>query len=384
MAIKAKPRILCVDDEPRVLESLCLHLNRHFEVHTANSGAAGLEILKSSGPFAVALSDMRMPVMDGATFLSQIHKIAPETVRMLLTGQTDITLATKAINEGQIFRFMTKPCPPDELIKSLSIGVEQHRLITAEKELLQKTLLGSIKALTDILAIINPVAFSRSTRIKRHTSELAQKINLPNTWQVEAAAMLSQLGYVALPPETVEKIYYGEELTPEEAIMIPGVPKVAAQLIGAIPRLEPVLEILETLDKPLRRDNVDLTKTIPIGARILKIAIDIDSLQAQGCSIQFAIDTLKGRNQRYDSELLTAFAELHGAVEKADEIMELPLKAVKLGMILADKVCTESGALLVPPGFEVTPSFLHLIKNFDQKILNSVIKVVIKPDINII
>ena len=383
MANNRKPRILCVDDEPRVLDSLSLHLNRHFEVHTAKSGAEGLDILRTVSDFTVVLSDMRMPQMDGAEFLSRVRKLSPDSVRMLLTGQTDISLATKAINEGQIFRFMTKPCPPDELITSFKIGIEQYRLITAERELLQKTLLGSIKALTDILAIINPVAFSRSTRIKRHTSELAKKVGISNSWQVEAAAMLSQLGYIALPPETVEKIYYGDELTPEEEVMIPGVPKVAAQLIGSIPRLEPVLDILETLDKPLYRDKVDLTKTIPIGARILKIAIDIDSLQAHGRSIQFAIDTLKGRDRRYDPELLTAFSELHGAVEKADEIKELPLKAVKIGMILVDKVCTESGALLVPPGFEVTPSFLQLIKNFDQKILNVVLKVIIKPELKI-
>src|SRR6185369_7333431 len=127
----ARPRILCVDDEPQLLEAMTVNLGRHFAVSTAPSGVAGLEKIRNEPPFAVLMSDMRMPAMDGATFLKQAFQTAPDTVRILLTGQSDLTSAIAAINEGQIFRFLTKPCPPATLLKTIGAAVEQNRLITS-------------------------------------------------------------------------------------------------------------------------------------------------------------------------------------------------------------------------------------------------------------
>ena len=106
-----RPKVLCVDDEPRVLEGLSLHLRRMYEVEVATSGNAGLAVLERDKTFAVVISDMRMPGMNGAVFLSRSREIAPDAVRMLLTGQTDMTSAVQAVNVGQIFKFLTKPCP---------------------------------------------------------------------------------------------------------------------------------------------------------------------------------------------------------------------------------------------------------------------------------
>src|SRR5579872_5364165 len=102
--------ILCVDDEPRVLDGLTRVLRRDFVVSTALSGADGLALLSQGGPFAVVMSDMRMPVMDGATFLQNVRQTSPDSTRVLLTGQTEIESAIAAINRGNIFRFLLKPC----------------------------------------------------------------------------------------------------------------------------------------------------------------------------------------------------------------------------------------------------------------------------------
>ena len=150
---KSSPKILCVDDEPNVLEGLLLHLRRKFEVETAISGAAGLEILQRSDAIAVVMSDMYMPEMNGAEFLSRARQIVPDAARILLTGRADIDSAIAAVNNGQIFRFLTKPCPPLVLLTAIEAGVQQHRLVTAERELLEHTLHGCIKALADVLAV---------------------------------------------------------------------------------------------------------------------------------------------------------------------------------------------------------------------------------------
>src|SRR5690606_18712073 len=99
------PRILCVDDEPNVLAGLERTLFDDYDVTTANSGVEALEILAEEEPFAIIISDMRMPNMDGATFLAEARKLEPDTVRMLLTGYSDVEAAISAINDGQIFRF---------------------------------------------------------------------------------------------------------------------------------------------------------------------------------------------------------------------------------------------------------------------------------------
>src|SRR6202034_2679408 len=191
----------------------------------------------------------RMPGMDGATLLKHVKQLYPETTRILLTGEPGRDAAISAVNEGQIFRFLTKPCPPDQLRSAIEAGVAHHRLLIAEKVLLQETLIGCIKALVDILAITNPVAFGRSTRLRRLSAELAAALEIKGFWQLEAAAMLSQIGFISLPIELVDKLYYGQRLTPEEKTVAEGVPQVAQNLLGRIPRMEPVLEILSAISK---------------------------------------------------------------------------------------------------------------------------------------
>src|SRR5205823_11426086 len=128
-------------------------LRRRFDVASATSGADGLAALeKATGAVAVVISDMRMPAMNGAAFLAQVRQRWPDTVRMLLTGQSEIEAAIAAVNEGQIFRFLSKPCPADQLLAAVMAAVAQHDLITAERVLLEQTLHGSIKTLTEILS----------------------------------------------------------------------------------------------------------------------------------------------------------------------------------------------------------------------------------------
>jgi DNA-binding NtrC family response regulator len=135
-------RILFVDDEPAVLDGYCRLLHKEFSMLTAVGGAAGLELIEGAktDPFAIVVSDMRMPGMDGVQFLSRVRALSPDTVRIALTGQADMQTAADCVNEGSIFRFLTKPCQKDVLGRALTSGLVQYRLVLAEKELLEKTL----------------------------------------------------------------------------------------------------------------------------------------------------------------------------------------------------------------------------------------------------
>ena len=371
--MRERARVLCVDDEPNVLQGLALHLRRQWHVHLATSGPEGLAIIEREGPFAVVLSDMRMPEMDGATFLSRVRSVAPDSVRMLLTGQTDFSSAVAAVNEGQVFRFLTKPCPPEYLRAAFEAAAEQHRLVTAERVLLEQTLHGSI----DALALTHPLAFGRATRVKKYAGELARTLGIPQRWQVEVAAMLSQLAWITLPAETVEKHYYGKELTSEEQAMVSRLPAVSGQLLGQIPRLEPVLDILAKQDVPCKRTELSARQSVPIGARLLKVSLDFDLLQTRGYSTELALAAMRGHAERYDPEILEPFAKLRGVCETQRAVKSLPLKAVQVGMILAEDVRMSNGALLVAKGFEVTSGFLERVRNIGSRISDKPVSVIV-------
>ena len=155
-------KILCVDDELNVLEALSRSLRKDFRISIAQSGELGISMIENEGPFAVVVSDMRMPEMDGIEFLGRVQSMSPETVRIMLTGNADQQTAIRAVNDGNIFRFLNKPCPSDVLTSALTAGLEQYRLVNAEKNLLEQTLNKSVEVLVDILAIVNPTAFGRS------------------------------------------------------------------------------------------------------------------------------------------------------------------------------------------------------------------------------
>src|SRR4051812_5630356 len=111
-------RVLCVDDEPNVLEGLTRVLHRKCILLTATSGREAMTILAGSAPIHVIVSDMRMPEMNGAKLLAECRRCSPDTVRLLLTGHADMQAAISAVNEGQVFRFLTKPCPAREFIEA--------------------------------------------------------------------------------------------------------------------------------------------------------------------------------------------------------------------------------------------------------------------------
>ena len=128
-------KILIVDDEPQILQGYQRILRKHFVVDIASGGQQALNAISSHGPYAVVVSDMRMPGMSGLELLMDIRKIAPTTVRIMLTGNADQQTAMDAVNHGHVFRFLTKPCPPEILTDAIELALEHYRE-THEKELL--------------------------------------------------------------------------------------------------------------------------------------------------------------------------------------------------------------------------------------------------------
>jgi CheY-like chemotaxis protein len=374
-----RPRILFVDDEPAVLEAMAVNLHRGFEVVTATSGEAGLEYLQAQADFAVVVSDMRMPKMDGATFLSRARDIAPEVVRILLTGHADLDAAIKAVNQGQLFRFLTKPCPRDTLRTAIDSAVAQHRLIHAEKVLLEQTLRGSIKMLVDVLAITSPAAFGRANQIKTRVLQLAGLLGILDSWQLEIAALASQLGYIVLPHELCDKLETKAPLSEDEQRIVERAPMMTEQLLANIPRLEGVRAMLALhVSPPKRRLSADAaTQLIELGAHLLRVAIDIEALESRRSDRSSSpVRELMTRSDRYDPEVLEAVERLYHERPARYVVKVVAAPALRVGMVLAEDARLSTGTLLVSRGYEITASFIERIKNFPPGMLSGEFRIV--------
>ncbi len=363
-------KVLFVDDEVNVLDALKRQHRKKFKITTALSGAEALRIVREKGPFAVLVSDMRMPEMNGVQLLAKVKEIAPDTVRMMLTGNADQETAIQAVNEGSIFRFFTKPCPPELLENGIKGALEQYRLITAEKELLNKTLSGSIKVLTDILSMVNPAAFSRANRIKSYVREMAIMLKLPGLWQFQIAALLSQIGCVTLPSETLEKMYKGIKIDDDERLMFQSHPAAGARLLANISRFELISRMIglqlknyKDFDPPANSQE----KLVQAGAQILRIVLDYDELSFQGCEHEYACELLARREGEYNPRLLEVLKKLEEEnIEKIHK--RLDVIDLKPGMIVDQDIISTNGLLLAVKGQEVSFPVIERLRNFSATV----------------
>ncbi|HEX2788827.1 MAG TPA: EAL domain-containing protein [Steroidobacteraceae bacterium] len=178
-------KILCVDDETQVLEGLSLQLGRRYEVLTALSGAEALEILQREDRIAVLISDMRMPRMDGAEFLARARTIAPNAARILLTGQTDLRSAIAAVNDAQVLKFLSKPCPPPELHTAVESAIEHHRQASGATTGLRRTLTAQIISQDAVTGLASRTHFNAA--LSAACAEASEPVNRE---QVRAFAVL--------------------------------------------------------------------------------------------------------------------------------------------------------------------------------------------------
>jgi CheY-like chemotaxis protein len=367
-------KILFVDDEPDLLSSFKRQFRKKAHIYTATGGQEALDLMAVEGEFAVIVSDMRMPNMSGAEFLEKATKVSPNSIRVLLTGQTDLNSAMTAINKGHIFSFLTKPCPQEVLQETLISAVRQYRLVHNEKELLEKTVKGSIELLSELLAMVKPNVFSNFNRIKKYILHMATELGESNTWDFEVAGMLYSLGYFTLPDELMEKALDPQcKLTSKEKDIVQDIPLVSSKLINHIPRLESIAEMVKlsgNLGNLAHRNNSSSMSRIHLGADLLRLALHFDKLLESGHNKASAIQMMK-----QDLNIYSDLIEKLATIEVDDELAGKNVRTVDPedllpGMILMEYLRTDSGSTLLAKGTELTEELLIRIKLYtkNQKI----------------
>ena len=302
-------KILCVDDEPEILQGFARTLGRKYTLECAVGGVEALALMASTGPYAVVVSDMHMPGLDGIAFLTKAKALAPDTIRIMLTGAHEKT-AVQAVNQAHVFRFLSKPCSPEALELAVESALGQHRLIMAERALLSNTLTAAIKIFVDVLATVRPVAFGRTNRVREIVRRLAKDMIPNQLWRAELAAMLSQMGCLKIPEGVLANAYQRKWLPKNQLDEYEQHPVEGSQLVASVPRLEDVAQIILQQNKSFDgtgfpNDGIS-GEAIPIEARILKVALDFDSLLHSGVSAAQALTEMGKSQGTYDRVVLAS------------------------------------------------------------------------------
>lgn len=360
-------KVLLIDDEPRILLALHRALSTDFAVDVAVGAELGLRALAERGPFAVVVSDLKMPVLDGIQFMTQAKNLYPDTVRIMLTGQADLRAAIAAVNEGCVFRFLTKPCPATVLAQAIEAALEQHRLITGEQNLLRETLMGSIRLLMEVLGVTAPDLFNSSFRICRYVRLMAAAVGFRDLWQLEAAGILSQIGRIALPCPGGER----RCSAPEQRANVPHLfehhPSVAAALLKKVQRLETTAQIVSLQNKPFRQYDVESAdvsaKLVDLGGQILHIAVDLDLLTAEGATFNGALAAMSAGEGEYNPDLLRALED-SGDPTAHWRLLTLPVAQLDTSMVLDQEVRACNDMQLATRGEHVTFPLLERLRVF--------------------
>ena len=280
--------------------------------------------------------------------LEKVKELQPLSVRMMLTGHGDMDAAMSAVNEGSVFRFMTKPCPVENLIRALDAGIDQYKLVMAEKELLRGTLRGCVKVLVDVLNLVSPEAFSRGERVKRLLMAVAKRLGHTNTLKLELAGMLSQIGMVAVPQDIIFKRFRGEQLSPEEEQIYRMHASVAASLLSQIPRMNEVVELIGC-----QKDCFVEESTMSMDAVLLNMCLEYDDLEQLHGDKDAVIEELRGN---WEGKAPFVFRALMETVFKDSGYVpgKVAIKDLQPGMVLKQDIVDGSGTLIMAKGQEIS------------------------------
>ena len=404
--------VLCVDDEPNILAALKRSLRGDgYRVLTAGSGREALDILLSA-PVDLVVSDMRMPGMDGAELLEEVHARWPGSIRLLLTGHADTSAAVSAINRGRIFRYLTKPWIDAELRATVRQGLdirhlesERRRLeaLTARQNIelrdlnelleqrvqertqalsrandtLKRNYLTGIKVFSGLIELRGGRLVGHGRRVADVARKLSQAMGRTEeeSQQIFVAALLHDIGLIGLGDAILNKAVARCDLA--ETAQLQRHAEIGEQALMPLEEMQPVAALIrahhERFDGqgyPDRRAGAD----IPLGARILSVVDVFDELQnahliETPMSMQEARTFIRhGRGTQFDPEVVDVFLHITEP-QRPSATPEVRLTSSQLEptMVLARDLVSPTGVLMLAAGHEMNASLIQKVQEFDLR-----------------
>ena len=407
--------LLLLDDEADIVKTLTRVLRLDYDVVSFNEGEDALEYL-SDHPVAIIISDMRMPQMDGAKFLSIAKEICPGSVRILLTGYSDMESTIRAVNEGGIHTYLSKPWDNQSLKLTVAKAAEfyvlrkQHDqlLVTLEEKnvelksfnqrleekvlqrtqalkeansSLEKVLKARNQTFNDILATLKAIIeyssgmpANHSERVAEQSKVVAKKLGLSDAEinQVYLCALLHEIGLAARKDSkpTLMKRNAGIPSTPDANSVL------GAEIVGRIKRFAPLMSVIKHQDEnyngtggPSHLKGDD----IPIGSRIIRVLKNYDYFVAAENNRNRMTATSARRfltdysGVLYDPNVVKAFLAVMSDVDQADGLERcVSVNEVKVGTVVKRDVYLSNGSLMLTAGQEISEALLEKLKRIEK------------------
>lgn len=294
---------------------------------TANSGDEALTLLKKDRDFSIIISDMRMPGMDGAEFFSEAKLLAPDAVRILLTGQADLTAVVNAINHGRIYRFISKPVDFEELRNIVSAAMAHFRLQQEERRQREDIERSVIDRAEDLLALSSLVAWGRAARVRRTARALAEHLGLRDVLSIESTAVLD-----------AARACFDERCDPKLV-------NAAVLSLAGSEQDDASHVMLQELAAP--------RGLLRVGTRVVQVAIAVDGRTG---SWSERIDGLL-REKVIDERFATALRDVESRLQPHAP-HSVPIGELAAGMRLVEPLRDEAGVEVAPEGVRITPLVL--------------------------
>ncbi|MGQ0649235.1 MAG: HD domain-containing phosphohydrolase [Gemmatimonadaceae bacterium] len=360
--MKTAESILVIDSDANLRRGAESALRGLGNIRMAGTSDETMAALREGGPYSVVVTTLGLPGMQGSMILEWVRELHPESVRVLMVAKEGIRCVSDAINDAGAFRVLVKPFTGELLRHAVKEAQAEHARILRERETLEGTMHGSLEAIAGMLAVVQPAAFGRAARLRRMVTLLAEKIGLPDKWDIQIAALLSQFGAVALPAELVERLCRNQPITAVEHGQLLASIEATLNLLQPIPRMGRVCQILRGIDIVPSRESGRCRVHTGDAERVLTLALDFDGLFAEHGSASEALRVMESRIGHYHAPYFDALRELVGARNGAT-LIDTPLADVRIGQFFAADVRSPNDLLLVARGQPVTPPLLFLIRN---------------------
>jgi response regulator RpfG family c-di-GMP phosphodiesterase len=368
--------ILVVDDAPDMLRLLANLLKDRYRVQIASCGVKALELAVGNPPPDLILLDVMMPGMDGYEVCRRLkcHPSTREIPVLFLTARDREEDEETGFEVGCV-DYLLKPISPPLVLARIRTHLEQRRLRLAERELMEKTLKGSLAMVVELLSLVNPSAFGWARDMADLSEQVGAALEMEEPWMVGLAAVLSQIGVLTIPDSILGKVRNRMMLNSEERETFNRVPEIGYQLLRNIPRMEEVAEVIHYAQKNYNGTGFPMDdrqgEEIPLGSRVLRVTFDFMTRLSAKESPSAAARNMLHHTAWYDPMVLRALKDVvdHGewasAIPlKTEGIHEVAVEDLQVGQVIAYSIETANGLLLLRGNTTLMPSQLERLRNF--------------------
>jgi response regulator RpfG family c-di-GMP phosphodiesterase len=382
-------KVLYVDDEPALLDAFTsLMRKENIKITTLQNSENIDSVLNKEGPFAVVLSDQRMPVCDGVHVLEKVKQQNPDTIRILITGYSDQNDTIRAINLGEIHSYISKPWDDEDFKREVNdwiirFNLQKHNKYLTKQlddenrelnELLEGTIVQTVRVLRDVANHVSPQVAAFNERVKVIGTALLK--SFPNLtanekWEIFRALELFNLG-IALLPTGVQNMIEKHGLSVLNRVSsAQNSHLLAAGLLKGIPRFKNVARIVELqarsyngLGEPI--DDFTQGENIPFGARFLHIIIDLVKTSSRSLSGTEALNLMLSHPKKYDIKLISQILGSSTVDNYKETEHTVNIKDVTPGMILVEDIRSKNNQLLMKAGFMLTETFIFILREWHK------------------